>query len=206
MADQAQIPLAIDTQGAQIRTQLANTSQLSIKHDDTLKIYSSLNNLDCEPSSFVLTPNVVWDLLQVDDYLRIDFNGAVIKITAKYSNYIEAVCIKQGPLGNNKGVDCMNRRIKLPGLSERDVSALNMIDSLNISTVYASFCSDGSLVDAIRSYSSRPIEVIAKIENKIGIHKLSEITSVANGLLIDRGDLSREISILGSSFCSARHY
>ena len=40
LSDHFQIPLAIDTQGAQIRSRLANTSQLMIHDGDILKIYS----------------------------------------------------------------------------------------------------------------------------------------------------------------------
>ena len=73
---------------------------------------------------------------------------------------------------------------------------------MGLKSIYLSFTSSQSDILCLRSLlDSLPIEpnvrprIIAKIESRLGLLNLRDIASCVDGILIDRGDLSREISI-----------
>ena len=72
---------------------------------------------------------------------------------------------------------------------------MKVANELKQNTIFLSFCSDANDILKLRGYFDYEINVIAKIENELGINNLDQICSKANGILIDRGDLSREVPI-----------
>ena len=64
-----------------------------------------------------------------------------------------------------------------------------------LKTIFLSFCSQSSDIVQLRKYFSYPVKVIAKVESKKGLLNLIDISNEADGILIDRGDLSRDIPL-----------
>ena len=50
-------------------------------------------------------------------------------------------------------------------------------------------------IDKLRSYFNYNIQIISKVESKIALKNLDEICKKSDGILIDRGDLSRDVPI-----------
>jgi pyruvate kinase len=86
------------------------------------------------------------------------------------------------------------------GLSKKDVEMLKVLNGLGASTIFLSFCSWPEDVAELKKHFDHPIKVVSKIENKTGLRNLVEICEVSDGILIDRGDLSKDIPLVKIPF------
>ncbi len=99
-----------------------------------------------------------------------------------------------GMIGQNKAVT-VERPIDMPPLSEKDKAALQIGREKGLKFAALSFANRASDVDAIREIVGDETFVISKIECRNGLLNLSAIAEKSDGLLIDRGDLSREFPV-----------
>ena len=101
-----------------------------------------------------------------------------------------------GVIKNRKGVNIPGVRLSLPYMSQRDREDILFGAEQGFDFVAASFVRTAADVREIRqlldSVDSK-IRIIAKIENQDGVNNLSEILSVADGIMVARGDMGVEI-------------
>lgn len=187
------VPICLDTEGAQIRTAYVPGGELLLRENDTLYIRKDISSDNTPHICFY--PDFVIDQLKIGDLLSIDFNSVVVQIVQQHSNGISARILIGGTIGINKAVTIFNRNIQLPPLTQKDYEALALGKELGIKHVALSFANQGSDVDEIRKHSEPGTFVISKIESMQSIDNLEDIADKSDALLIDRGDLSREIAI-----------
>ena len=85
--------------------------------------------------------------------------------------------------------------VEIPPFSDKDLQAFEIGSNLGIKNYALSFASDGKYVDKIRSLVPEGSFIISKIESISGLKNLLKITDKSDAILIDRGDLSRELSL-----------
>ena len=185
------IPICIDTEGAQVRTKSIRKLKLKLKKNSIIYINQANSK---KTNSFILSPPESYRQIKKGDVLSIDFDSAQIRVISKNRTSIKSVVIHEGIIANNKGVS-INRQIKLAPYTNKDIEAFNLANELKIENVALSFASSGNDIKRLRKFFDYPINIIAKIESKKGIKNLKNILNEANAILIDRGDLSREVSI-----------
>tara|TARA_Y100000589_G_scaffold240591_1_gene228117 strand:- start:3323 stop:4420 length:1098 start_codon:yes stop_codon:yes gene_type:complete len=190
--------IGLDTEGSQIRTNLKDCTYLDIKKDDNLKIYNNISSRD-EFKGIALYPENTVNNLDKGCIIRLDFNGAIVIVEKKNTDYIDCKCISPGRVGNNKGVDVLNKKIYLPDFTSKDIESFKEIRNLGIQDVFISFCKSKDAVLKLKNISNK-IKVTSKIECKESIHNLHSICEVSDAILIDRGDLTREINIMDIPF------
>jgi len=179
------IPICIDTEGAQIRTKI--NKKKNIKINQTFKIYKNSSKQGFYPPS-------VFDKLKLNDFLDIGFNDLKAKIIKKYETYIILKSTSSGVLENNKGVYVVNRILKLNFLTQKDTEAIAIAKGLGIKNFALSFTN--TTQDVLNFKRILPSQnKIYKIESKTAIKNLSKIIKEGKNFLIDRGDLSKEIEI-----------
>lgn len=179
------IPICIDTEGAQIRTKVKISKFFKI--GQRFKIYNQANLIN-------LYPKEVYFKLKKNDVLSIGFEDLKAKIIQKNAKYITLRVLSSGRIDNNKGVHIENRAIKLNFLTNKDMQALEISKKLKIKNYALSFTNSHN--DIIRFNKLLPKDnKIFKIESKKAIRSINKIMSVGKNFLIDRGDLSKEISI-----------
>ena len=107
-----------------------------------------------------------------------------------------------GEIEINKAIDITNKTINLPPFTEFDSNCIVDSHNHNVKEIFVSFCSQKECILSLRNMliqsgwdEIRLPKIIAKIENRQGLLNLHEITNVADAILVDRGDLSREIKI-----------
>ena len=198
LAKKLNIKIGLDTEGAQMRTNIYGIQEkhLEISKGDIFKInkiYSKNNQ------GISLYPNAVSEKLQVDLKIRFDFNGAIAIIKNSYEDHLECICTNGGLIGNNKGVDILNNYIELPDFTEKDKKALEIANSIGIEEIFISFCKSTEAINLVRN-SVDNSKVTSKIESKMSIHNLDDICNCSDAILIDRGDLTREINIMDIPF------
>lgn len=197
LADELNIRIGIDTEGAQVRTKVFGHSSIMLKQDEVHCF--SIADENSSSATFSLTPPRLLSKLQVGDKFRVDFNGALIEIAEVSSDFVKAIVVRNGLVGTNKGVDCLNRQMELDDFTEKDIEAISMCKDYNINDVFISFCKSSDAIQYVRSKIENCF-IASKIEARASIHALQDICDASDAILIDRGDLSREISILDIPF------
>ena len=87
----------------------------------------------------------------------------------------------------------------MPDFTEKDLMSFDLLEDLKIKEVFISFCQSKEAINKLKNLTNQ-VKVISKIESKMSIHNLHSICEVSDALLIDRGDLTREINIMDIPF------
>ena len=197
---------SVDTQGAQLRIEalpdsrnfltgsklrllFVSAGNKSLYHDDNKMDYSDM------PRIILNHPEASLQM-EVGDKLKIDFSGLVVKLISyeRDSGWLAEV-ISGGSAIINRAVDIQSKSVELSPLTAFDLRAIDFAISNGCKRVYASFVSSLEDVQFIRSKIGPNIELVSKIESAKGVANALDIIDASDAVLIDRGDLSREISI-----------
>lgn len=180
-------PICIDTEGAQIRSKF--TKRKFLKKNSLVYIKKN------KKKDLNLYPEYIKDKLRLDDILNIGFEGLKIKIIKKKNDFLLAKVINQGYLENNKGIHLENRKVKLKCLTEKDIGAIKIGKLNNINNFALSFTNSLNDVKYFNNLTNNNSNNIFKIETKQSINEFKKIIKNGNNFLIDRGDLSKDISV-----------
>lgn len=115
-----------------------------------------------------------------------------------------------GELGEHKGVNVPNVKVRLPGITEKDKEDILFGISQGFDYIAASFVRNGEVIREIRELLNENngghIGIIAKIENAEGVDNIDEIIQEVDGIMVARGDLgSRDSVQSGSTYSKANH-
>ena len=111
----------------------------------------------------------------------------------------DIVCLVKngGELGEHKGVNVPNVKVKLPGITDRDKDDIIFGIGQGFDYIAASFVRNAEVIREIRKLldenNGKHIGIIAKIENAEGVENIDEIIQEADGVMVARGDMGVEI-------------
>tara|TARA_B100000315_G_scaffold142296_1_gene131335 strand:- start:637 stop:2871 length:2235 start_codon:yes stop_codon:yes gene_type:complete len=190
----------IDTEGSQIRTGYLKSNKLFFSENDEICLYDDL--IDGDNNKISLRPKGIIAQLKLGDILYVDFDTLVMCITNiknLKNGFVHSTVISSGYLGENKSVvidSKFPRKFNISTLTQKDISAINLGINEGIKYVSASFIRSGDGVKEIKKYSKNKMKIISKIECKDALKHIDEIIHESDYLLIDRGDLSKEIPVI----------
>ena len=187
------IPICLDTEGAQIRTGPQCNGEIALAENERFRVLRK--SITGNSSCISLYPEHIIDQLEPGDILSIDFNCVIAQVIEKKTDEITFRVLTGGTVGQNKAVTVMNRPIVLPPLTEKDEQALRIGTRMGICHIALSFAGHPSDVDAVSKIAGEKTFIISKIESLSGLHHLRAIAAKSDAILIDRGDLSREVAI-----------
>jgi pyruvate kinase len=183
------IPICLDSEGAQIRTGHMIDGSVLIQESRIINIHRKQVPGDAMNISFYPSESV--NDIQVGDLISIDFNTALVQVINKEETLLQAKVITEGLVRSNKAVS-VNRQIYLNFLTERDYAAIKIGLEMGLCHFALSFANSREDVRQFREIVGDGAFVIAKIESRAGLLNLKEIAEISDAILIDRGDLSRE--------------
>ncbi|MFC1643986.1 sulfate adenylyltransferase [Candidatus Omnitrophota bacterium] len=186
------VPLCLDTEGAQIRTGYLHDNEVLLPENSVVRV--PFRGVAGDQNSFNLYPADIVKELKVGDFISIDFNSVLAQVIEKKPSYTVMRILAGGVMGQNKAVS-VERDIAMPPLTEKDRKALAIGAGMGIRHVALSFASRATDIDEIRAVSGKNVFVISKIESLKGVANFEEIASKSDALLLDRGDLSRQVPI-----------
>lgn len=191
------VPICLDTEGAQVRT-----GEMKGK---VFVQEGSLVEICAEPTIgdnrvFCLTPDVVVPQLGMGDLISIDFDTALLRVIKKKKKSVYAVVLYDGYILGNKGVRVVNKAISLPPLTKKDIAVIEKGIKMGIRHVALSFANSREDVLKLRNLCPKDTFVMSKIESHTALLNLEGILEVSDAILIDRGDLSKEESIVAIPF------
>ncbi len=191
------IGVMLDTKGPEIRVGKMENDSVQFKKGDIVKIVredvvgnKERFHIDCEE---------FYDDVKVNNKVLI--NDGKITLIVKEKHQDELVCevFNSGPIMTRKGVNVPNVVLTMPFVSEKDEADIRFGAQNGVDFIAASFVRRASDVKAIRDILEEEghpeIEIIAKIENQEGYNNLNAILSVADGVMVARGDLGVEVSL-----------
>lgn len=186
------VPICLDSEGAQIRNQDMVNEPVFFKEGDLIKIHHKSIIGDKKNISF--TPSNVSQQLEIGDEIRVDFNSVSFKVIEKGEDFLKANVIESGYVGSNKAADT-NKKIYLEPVTQKDKESFKIGKELGINHFSLSFTNSADDVKQVRKIIGNNSKLISKIESIEGVLNLDEILPLVDQILIDRGDLSREVSI-----------
>lgn len=129
---------------------------------------------------------------------RILIDDGLIELEVKEVKDTDIICtvINGGDLGERKGVNVPNVKIKLPALTDKDKEDILFGIKEGFDFIAASFVRTADAIREIRQIldeNGSSIQIIAKIENAEGLENLDEIIEASDGIMVARGDLGVEI-------------
>jgi pyruvate kinase len=184
-------PICLDTEGPQVRCgSMADETRLEPGRQVVLTAEEVLGTA----GRFTLRPTAAIGQLRVGSLLSVDFDGAAVAITEVRDGSATAEVAAAGRVRSNRAVT-VRPEPGLPALSEKDLAAVAVGARTGIAHYALSFAGAAADVDRLRSLAPDGAHIIAKIENRSGLAHMDEIISASDSVLLDRGDLSREVPI-----------
>jgi pyruvate kinase len=185
------VPICLDTEGAQVRT--GNMAE-NVTVSEAEHVRLTPNPVLGTKSSISLTPASVFSELEPNHLIGLDFDGVVLLVLKVDREGADAVVLNGGKIGSNKAV-VISPAPTLPALSEKDTEAVKIGRRLGVSHFALSFANRAEDVAELRELTGPDSTIISKIESKRGVLNLDEILDASDEILIDRGDLSREVPL-----------
>jgi len=195
------IPICLDSEGAQIRNQDMESESILFRKGEIVKIH--FDDIIGNSGNISFTPKSVAPQLKIDDVIRVDFNAVKFRIVEKSEFFLLAIVESEGVVGSNKAAD-VDCDIDLDAVTPKDKVAFEIGLRYGINNFSLSFTNSAKDVEEVRKIIGQNSNLISKIESIKGVLNLGEILPVVDQILIDRGDLSREIPIEKIPFAQRR--
>lgn len=191
------IAILIDTKGPEVRTtKIDGEDQIEYHIGDKVRIVGNPDLLTTREQIAVSYPNFVNDLND-GDYILIDDGELELQVVEKHADYLVCEIQNEATMGSRKSVNVPGVRINLPSLTDKDRENIKYAIDRDLDFIAHSFVRNKQDVMDIREildeYGS-DIKVIAKIENQEGVDNIDEILTVADGVMVARGDLGIEVA------------
>lgn len=128
-------------------------------------------------------------------------DDGLVRLEVVKAEGTEITCLIKngGKLKQRKGVNVPGVKTSLPGVTEKDVRHIKFGIEHNIDIIAQSFVRKAEDILEIKhilsEHKAGHIQVIAKIENDEGVENLDAILSVADGLMVARGDLGVDLPV-----------
>lgn len=185
------VPICLDTEGAQVRCgPMAPDIVLQAGSQVTL----TAETVRGDASTLTLWPPSVFAGLHAGSIVGLDFDGVRLRVTEATDEHATATVLTGGLVRSNKG-STVEPPVDLPALSDKDLAAVRIGAARGLTHYALSFASCGDDVAQLRDLAPAGAHLIAKIESRAGITNMDGIIPAADAILIDRGDLSKDVPI-----------
>lgn len=191
------VAIIADLQGPKIRTgRMRDGGPVLLEAGQRLRIRVStdeLGNPDCVYTTYQSFP----DDVKPDDLILLDDGLLQLRVECVADGTVTTEVLVGGPLGEHKGINLPNSRISMPSLTEKDRVDLQFALTQGVDYVALSFLrAPEDLMDLRQACEQcgRLVPLIGKIEKPEALEHLPEIVSVADALMVARGDLGVEVA------------
>ncbi|MCL2832006.1 MAG: pyruvate kinase [Treponema sp.] len=195
------VALLLDTKGPEIRTGMVeNDGTVKINEGDSVTVTTNGNPTTAAQKGVPAHISITWEeapeklqkghrILIADGLLELDVlntDAGLINCRAKNTAVI----------GSKKNVNLIGIHARLPIIGEQDKKDIAFGVKMDVDYIAASFLSFPHEVTEIRKFLTdlnSDIKIIAKIETGEGLENIKEITELADGVMVARGDLGVQL-------------
>jgi pyruvate kinase len=184
-------PISLDTEGAQVRCgRLDGVVTLR----DGERVLLTPADIVGTGRELTLRPASIFGSLRPGALVSIDFDGAMLEVNGVGQEGAEATVIDGGRIKSNRAVN-IDPAPELPPLTEKDEEAIELGLRLGLDHFALSFAGSAENVALLRAMIGAEAHLMSKIESRAGVRNMADIIPASDAVLIDRGDLSREIPL-----------
>ncbi len=179
------LPIMIDLKGPEVR--LAS-EKYEFKPGEFVKIYG-----EKELGEPYFTKNIIQDLKPGATLLVAD-GKLILEVKDVKENYIIVEAKTHYVLSGGKNLAVRGDELKsLEDLSKRDLQYIELSKEFDIEFVALSFARYPEVIRKLRKMLPKNTEIIAKIEDSLGVKNFNKILEEADGVMIARGDLALNV-------------
>lgn len=193
------LPVAIllDTKGPEIRLKKFKNGKVELKEGQTFTLCTG--DVEGDENQVSISYSELTQDVAAGSRILIDDGLIELSVASVKNDKIICIVKNGGVISDNKGVNVPNVELSMPYMSEKDKSDILFGIEQDFDFIAASFCrtADDALEikQLLERNGGRDINVIAKIENKQGVDNIDEILSIADGIMVARGDMGVEIDM-----------
>jgi pyruvate kinase len=139
--------------------------------------------------------NLVKDVRAGDTLLLAD-GYIVLEVVSVSATRVECITRAGGELSNRKGLNKQGGGLSAPALTDKDLEYIQLAADMGVDFLAVSFARDAADIRRAQSELRKhkgTAHVVAKIERHEAIDNLSDILSVADAVMVARGDLGVEM-------------
>ncbi|PWI58053.1 pyruvate kinase [Sulfoacidibacillus thermotolerans] len=188
------VGIMLDIKGPKIRTGLIENDAVELHDGDSL-ILTTENIVGTKERISISYEGLPEDV-SVGSVIRIDDGLIGLRVVKIENREIHCVVTNGGVLKNRKGINAPGVRLRLPGVTEKDMEDILFGIEQGVDIIAASFVRKAADVLEIRKLledHQAKCDIISKIEAQEGLDLIDEIIAVSDGLMVARGDLGVEI-------------
>jgi pyruvate kinase len=135
--------------------------------------------------------------VKVGDRILLNDGKIEMQVLEVNPDSIKTKVIRGTEIWSRRGFNLPDTEIKTSVLTEKDRADLEYAITKDPDWVAVSFVQRSEDIAEVRDFitarTSRPIKIMAKIERKTAVEKIADIASIADGIMIARGDLAVEL-------------
>jgi pyruvate kinase len=184
------VPVLLDIPGPKIRTQpLEQELNVAVGDDIVLSTEPGHNG----NSKVSLTVTELHRDVSVGDRVLADNGSLVLTITEVNGRDITCLAESDGVIRSGKGVHVPGINFNHGFISPRDKELIALASECKVDFIGVSFVQTEEQLKSVREELNNPsIRMICKVETQGALQCLDQLMDAADGLMIDRGDLSLE--------------
>ena len=189
--------IMLDLEGPCIRTGTFIGGKAHLNTGDKIRIY--MNEINGNMTGFSVNyPNLVNDL-KFHTKIKLSKGNVILQVTEKGLDYVVCAVLKGGEVSDNSKIYLPETRPSRKFLTEQDHNDILFAHEMGIDFIVVSGISSAEDVleinDLLIELKNEHIGLIAKIENKRAVEDIDNIINIADGIILDRGDLGIEMPI-----------
>ena len=187
------IGILVDLQGPKIRIGTVRDNKNFLEKDAIfiLDLKKEIGN----NRRVTLPHKKIFTSLKKGHPILLDDGKIHLKVTSVKVNEIRTKVIQGGYLKSNKGVNLPKTNIKTSALSKLDKKFASIAVKEGVDWIALSFVQKPNDIKDLRKICLNKVSIMAKIEKPSALDFIDEITSLADGIMIARGDLGVELPI-----------
>ncbi len=200
LRERRRAPLAImlDTKGPEVRLGTI-PNPIKVKKGDKIRLISQEVEGSLE-GGISLYPHHIFPCIKEGSLALIDDGYIQATVTSVNEHELELEFINSGELKSRKSVSIKDLELSLPFMTEKDIADLRFGVEQQVDVIAASFVRYAEDIQSMRKclaeFGCPHMPIVAKIENSLGVKNFRQIAEEADGIMIARGDLGIELSVV----------
>ena len=189
------VALLIDIKGPEIRTGMV-AGEGTLELSPGAEILVAADDSPCTDGHISVTYADLPDQATPGKHILIADGLIDLEVTGVTGRLTRCVVRSGGKLGSRKNVNIIGIKSRLPALTEKDRANIQFAVERDMDYVAASFVRKADDILEIRRIlldKASHLQIIAKIEDQEGLDNVDKILSVADGIMIARGDLGVQL-------------
>ena len=191
----ASLGIMLDTKGPEYRIKTFKDGKVTLNKGDEFT-FTTKDILGDKNIVSVNYKNLAKEI-SIGDTILVSNGLLIFKVKKITHSNVLCDVISGGELSNNKSMNFPKKVFKGKYISEQDKHDILLGLKYGIDFIACSFVSCVNDVKDVRKLldanGGNNVEIIAKIENQMGVDNAEDILTIADGLMVARGDLGVEI-------------